>query len=479
MKRMFAMVLALCCLAALMGGCKDKEPAMDDGGRFQEILSGSQQDDRYDPDDPDPQPGQSVKYEAGVVAEPLNEAVMSAPPVNGLQDLRYWVDDIEDTELRSEPSENNGEQIYTYTSEMDIVRAYLRMLQKNGWTLVGEEEGYKGGYYSWGLTCDAVPDADKFGQMFTDTPCHLSIYWTDSERYKFTFAISEDILVCDLGLRMEDGRVSTGPAGRSAFAGLERLEDGSFRTTDGRLMVHPGSAMVIRDGKTYTVDASYENDGRYERVKTEYYYRNEGFALTFPESSLWEGDIFRLWDLDGYRTNREPDGAKAGHRNVDYLQVHIACDGDWITPGRDEDEYESLFVRLMYREEGGMMVFYISAEFDDEPEEIEALVAVDMSLGQGEVLDATYLQVGDKITLRYTPPVGSESYQVYTWQVLEGDENVWIDGTGTTCEVRAMDAGSAVIRVTYEYTEDGYNVLTGNPEHQHRSATQDYYFIIE
>ena len=189
------------------------------------------------------------------------------------------------------------------------------------------------------------------------------------------------------------------------------------------------------------------------------------------------GTMFR--DLDGYRTNREPDGAKAGHRNVDYLQVHIACDGDWITPGRDEDEYESLFVRLMYREEGGMMVFYISAEFDDEPEEIEALVAVDMSLGQGEVLDATYLQVGDKITLRYTPPVGSESYQVYTWQVLEGDENVWIDGTGTTCEVRAMDAGSAVIRVTYEYTEDGYNVLTGNPEHQHRSATQDYYFIIE
>ena len=98
---------------------------------------------------------------------------------------------------------------------------------------------------------------------------------------------------------------------------------------------------------------------------------------------------------------------------------------------------------------------------------------------QGEVVDATYLQVGDKITLRYHPPVGSESYELFSWQVLEGDGNVWIDGSGKTCEVRALDAGSAVIRVTYEYTVEGYDVLTGYPENQPKSATQDYYFIIE
>lgn len=477
MKKWLALVLALCCLASLMGGCVTKK-LPENEGLFQELRPGGEKKDW--PFGDDTQQGQNVKYEPGLVAEPLDADEMAAPPASGLQDLRYWVDDLDDAALRKEPTEDDDTVTYTYTSEMDIVKAYIQMLQRNGWTLVGMEEGYKGGYYSWGLTCDACPDAEMLQQMFNENRCHLSIHWTDSENYKFTFVVSEDISVCDLGLRKDGGRVGIAPTGPSACAGLERLSDGSYRTTDGRLAVHPGSAMVIRDGKEYTVDARYENDGSYEVLETEYYYRNEGFKLKFQEETIMEGDIYRLWDLDKYRAYWEADRDSAASLLLDHFQVFIANDGEWSCPGRDGENYESLFVRMMYREKGGVMVLYLCARFDeDEPEEIEALVAVDMSQGQGEVVDATYLQVGDKITLRYHPPVGSESYELFSWQVLEGDGNVWIDGSGKTCEVRALDAGSAVIRVTYEYTVEGYDVLTGYPENQPKSATQDYYFIIE
>ena len=460
MKKLIAWVLLVCMLAA-MAGCGDKpepgrEPEQDEGRKEQQTAS---------------------RYEPGIVAQPLGDEYREIP-VDALQDLRYWAED--DTELRNEPSEMDDKQVYDYTSEMDIVEEYVAMLRRNGWTQVDYEEGYKGGTRSWGLTCDAAPGAEKIKQMFTDTPCHLSIHWTDSEHYRVFFYISEDIQVRDLGLRQEGSSVDAGPVGASACAGLERLKDGSYRTSDGRLTAFPGSAMGLRDGQEYVVDVDYENDGQYERIRTEHYYRDEGLKLTFPEDSLMDGDFFQLWDLDIYKAYWEADGKSAGTSLKDYLQVYIAHEDKWTCPGRNDDDYEALTVRVMYRDKGGDMVIYVCGRFDDdEPREIEALVAVDTSLAQGEVQDVTYLQVGDKITLRYHPPKDSESYVLYTWQILEGDENIWIDGGETTCEVRALDAGSAVIRVTYEYTEEGYDVLTGDPENQPRAATQDYYFIIE
>lgn len=468
MKKSMAWILMLCLLASMMAGCGGSET---DDTRQPDAGNAGQQEQN------DPQT-QSGKYQPGIVAEELDTQALSQPPVNGLQDLYYWADD--DTEYRSEPSEMDDKMVHSYKTDMDTVKAYITMLQKNGWTLVDTEEGYKGGYYSWGLTCDAAPEAETIGQMFTETPCHLSIHWTDSERYRFTFYVSEDIKVCDMGLRQEGGNACIAPAGQSACAGLERLADGSYRTTDGRLTASVNSAMVIRDGETYTVDAAYENDGSFQMIRVEYYYRDEGFLLRFPENSLMEGDLYRLEDLDKYRANEASNGDSADSMTYDYLQVWIAHDDKWITPGRNDDTYEALTVRVMYMDRGGDIVFYVCAMFDDDqPELIEALVAVDSSAVTGEVRDATYLKVGDQITLEYHPHVTSESYTLFTWEVIEGDENVWIDGSGTSCTVRALDAGSAVIRVTYEYTEEGNNVLTGNPENQPRSATQDYYFIIE
>lgn len=454
MKKFGSLLLAFLLVVSMAAGCKDDRPGAD---------------------------GNSGNGAVNMSAQPMTvsgEMDLSGFAVAGdnlLQDLRYWTDG--ESFYRDEIDELDGNQVLDYTSDMDTVKAYIEMLKENGYTQVDYCEGYKGGYYSWGLVCDAQPNAAKLEQMFTETPCHVSIHWTDSERSRFTMNVSPDLKVGDAGLRRDGSIVSLMPVGPSLGAGLLRMPDGSYQTSDGRLSAAVGTAMVIRDGVTVTCDAKFVISGGGEQVWIENYYRNEGIFMECPEHYLMQNDLLRLEDFARERPIEKRKDSLDSTR-YDSPAIAIAHGENWIGPGINKTDYIDVSMRVMYLDRNGDAVFYFCAKFSDgEPREVEALCAVN-TVGSGEVEDVTYLEVGDKLTLTYSGP-DSASYQTYEWQVIEGADNVVIDGTGNKCKVKAVDAGGVTIRVVYSYTKKEPDVLTGIIRNASHVATQDYYFIIE
>lgn len=224
------------------------------------------------------------------MAQPIDLDQAFALTDSVLPDLYSWADGA--ATYDDEPGELHGNQVLNYRTDREIIDEYVAMLQNNGYTLIGEYDEFVE-IHSWGLTCDAAPNADTLEMKFTEQPCHVSIHWTDSSRRGFTMYVSPDIQVCDTGLRRDGSVVDIRPQGTSAGAGLVRLSDGTYQTSDGRLTTAVGNAMVIRDGVTYNTGARYCLDGDYDQIWIEDYYRNEGIFITSPENYLVEGDLFR------------------------------------------------------------------------------------------------------------------------------------------------------------------------------------------
>ena len=412
------------------------------------------------------------------VASTMDLEAEYAVPVNAVPDLHYW--SCEAAEYRDEPKELDGNQVIYYTTEMEWIQKYVSMLQQNGYTLVDKYEGYKGGCYSWAFTCNAVPNARKFNDIFTETPCHVSIYWTDNNRYKFTMNVSPDLEVCDTGARYDGSVVDVKPQGESAGAGLVRLSDGSYQTSDGRLTAAVGTAMVIRDGTAYNTAARYALDGSSQQIWVEGYYRNEGLFIETPENYLVQGDLFRHYDLRRDNLNELDKGSLDGF-NYGGVVTFVACGDKWVNPSYNDPYYDALTMRLMYYDKGGDAVFYVYARFKsgNEPQEVEALCAVDTETNTGTINDATYLKAGNTITLKYTHREFDTSYNVFNWEIIEGADKVSISHVGDTCDVTAKSPGVATVRVTYEYSKEEPDVLTGIPRTVGHSIQEEYHFIIE
>lgn len=118
----------------------------------------------------------------------------------------------------------------------------------------------------------------------------------------------------------------------------------------------------------------------------------------------------------------------------------------------------------IYNDNGGDAVFYICARFPDgTPKEIEALCAVSTADNGGAFGNATYVKVGDKITLNYPHREYDSSYHVFDWSVVEGKDNVSIDGVGSTCTVTALKPGVAAVKLVYSYSVEEPDVLLGTP----------------
>lgn len=392
---------------------------------------------------------------------------------NVLQDLRYWTDG--ESAYCDTPGQINGDQAIKYRSDMDTVRAYVKMLEGQGFTLVDYYEGYKGGAYSWYLVCDKTPDATYLQRE--DIKCHVCIDWNSNNKRDFMMYVSPDLVVADAGLRQDGTTVSLVPAGLSLGAGLLRMPDGSYQTSDGRLHADLNTAMVIRDGVEYHCNARFIISDGAEQVWIEDYYRNEGIFMETPGNYLMQNDLLQLRDF----ARRQPiDSAKGGLDGTQYDRPAFAMahGSSWIGPGINQTDYISVSMRVMYLDRSGDAVYYFYASFrDGEPREVEVLCVVSTE-GSGEMDNVTYLEIGDNLTLTYNGP-DSESYQTYDWEVISGGENVVIESGGNKCKIKAVDAGGVTIRVTYSYTVEEPDVLTGILRNAPHSATQDYHFVIE
>lgn len=399
-------------------------------------------------------------------------------PANAVPDLYYWSNG--QATYRDEPSKSD-KYYYNYKADEALIHDYIAILQNNGFTLVDSYAfSYKGSsFYSWGFCCDAVPDAQMIPLQYEDTPCHISLYYADSKG-KYTMVVSPDLQVCDTGLRYDGSTVDLQPSGPSAAAGLVQLADGSYQTSDGRLTASLGTAMVLRDGVAYTTNASYKREKGKEVLRVENYYRNEGICFRVPEYAIVQGDIFtqreiRRWRWNDCTSMDQVDGFNWGTKPV----LAMPKDNTWLGASYNESVYEAQTARVMYYDNGGTAVFYIYSSFlKGEPKEVEALCVVQIEEA-GSMEDATYLKAGNVATVKYTHHEYGTSWETYDWVILEGQDKISIKAVGNSCDVTAKSPGVASVQVTYGYSKEEPDVLTGIMRTVGHSKTEVYRFIIE
>lgn len=367
-KRLFALVMAVLLLVFTMFGCADTSTFRDDDDDDDDRPSGNK-----------PNNSQTSQIQAGKVADELDVDAATRLPDAVVPDPYFWSGKT--IEYKSEPSTGGEEQYFYYTGEMTTIQAYVAMLQNNGFTMVGEYEGYKGAMYYWSFTCNAATGIPMIYDSITEKNCHLSIGWSSSSRLKYTFRISKDLPVWDTGLRMDGTVEDITYVAPSLGAGLNRNSDGSYSTTDGRLSTAVGSAAILRDGVLYNATTTYDERGVKQHVYVENFYRNEHIYLQFQMDTLQAGDLFshlqmRDWILTAHESNDED-----GFVYDTPFAMFLFHDGMMRRPGYNDAYFETASVRVMYYEKGKEAVFYVYGKMigSGEPKEIEALIAVDMS----------------------------------------------------------------------------------------------------
>lgn len=416
--------------------------------------------------------------EPELVSEAIQVENVIEVPKNAVPELAAWSNLTAFSDKVITKSDKTAK--YDLLDGVKIIEEYVAMLEANGFTLVDEYYfSYKETFRSYALVSTAVPDAEPIKMQYEDTDCHVTI-WMAEDQDEYTINISPSLQFFDTGVRRGGTKANEVIAGPSAGAALLRVDEGSYQTSDGRLSAALGTAMVIRDGETYTCGARWEVEEEDERLWVEDYYRNEGFFMEVPKNSLIDGDILQINSFirERYYTTEKSSLASYNWHTPFFA---LAYDGQWKGPELNGTDFKALTVRLMYYEPGGDAVYYVYAELKDkEPGTVEALVAVDMSVGSGGNFDnATRLSAGDTITLNYSGEVFGSDYHVYDWAVTDGAGNVSIESVGNSCRVRAVEKGVATVTVTYSYTEEEPDVLTGIMRDAHKSRSQSYNIIIE
>lgn len=461
-KRFFSMILSLCFAVVLLSGC----------------------DSTFSSPDSDDEKSSSKKPSSPVtVAQETDYSAMAEIPANGVQDLRYW--SLGRIALKDPVLKMDDFNIYKYKISSDDVQAYVQMLQNHGFTLVDEhhQSSWTGKWESFGLLCDSAPDAKTIGLQYTGTPCHVS-FWLGSGDWRMD--VSEDLVVCDLGIRMDGSTYDPVPHGDSVGAGLIRQSDGTYVTSDNRLSTAVGHGTMLYNGTSVACNPKLELKNGTVTLSIDGYYPDESITLEYAEGSLRQGDIFRSYELE----SQNPSFAM------------ICTDGQTYTLGpKGRIPFRSVSVRVMHYEEGRDAVFYIYADpisMDSEipASPVEILCAIntvpyvepaptmpEISDNMQEIagsVDATlHINVGESAKIGSTLYKFDSMYHVYDWQITLGNEQIDIYSVGSTCYVTGIEKGVAILTVEYGYTEKEPDVLTGIIRDARKIITITYTILVE
>ncbi|MCI7812449.1 MAG: hypothetical protein SO016_12470 [Lachnospiraceae bacterium] len=375
-----------------------------------------------------------------------------------------------------------------------VMEAYVKAICDGNYNLrlsQEYEQSYSSSFFSWGLDYTGSGNvSDTVNVTYTDSNCTICIYGTiERDNMKIAVWIPQSMEQVDLGLRYGGANQTVTIAGPSASAGLYKLSDGSFETTDGRLSTSLGYATVLRDGTPYITEATFKRDSQSSRDElwVRDFYRDETLFFCAPQNRLMTGDVYTLKDLiqEASWLNRSRTVLGNADDFDDYtwtLFFGAGHDGDFITPLlADFNEFEDLTVRVMYWDKNVEAVYYIYAEFNSSPYVIEALCAVDLNGGQAAVhSDGTYsIRIGETLDIGCPTEFGA-NYNLFTWEIAEGSSFIEISNTiSQTCTVKANRAGTARVKVTYEYGVDEPDVLTGISRNVNRSKTFEYLITIQ
>lgn len=293
------------------------------------------------------------------------------------QSLHTWsggmarTDDVPNETIKMEKN------LVKYESSESVIDAYVAMLTENGFTLVEKDPDPYLCDYRWKLYCHKAEDAAVLKSW---SGAHIAIEGYDDGDFYFHY--SGDLVMRDLGLRMDGESVDLFKAGPSAGCGLLYMSDKSFITTDGRLSTKLGKAAVYRDGKLLEGN-SYRDVNKSEWLMVNDYYRNEDFIFAVDAEYTVSGDYYWLYQfMNGtYYFSDDPYSSLILHGHGDNPYFLMKTNGYRHGPNPFGCKYESLFIRVLHYEEDVAAVYYVYAKLADgnDPAEIEALCAVDMT----------------------------------------------------------------------------------------------------
>ena len=380
-----------------------------------------------------------------------------------------------------------------------LIDEYVKTLCSGNYNLKlvdSHYESYKSGdvFFSYAMdyTGSGRLSGEKEEMNFVDGVYGDVTIWGSKKysNYEGYVVIRRGLEFGDLGLRAGGKKESTALPGESIAADLYRLDDGTYKTGDGRFHVSVGEAAVYADGKMFTTDASLTRNQEKNREELRIYnfYRTDSILLTVPYNSVLTGDIL---DRRAIGLNEKGGYEKYSNDMEDFLGwtfsnkiLGVSHDGDYLFFYTDDyNDFDTAAVRVMYWDpKADVAVFYIYASFDSAPYEYEALAAVSLGLTpEGNGADKVFtVREGKSIDITFDETEYMPSYELFTWEIMEGSSLIELTGTRSqTCTLKAYDSGKVRLKVTYEYGAEGSNVLTGSKETKFLSKTREYVVNID
>lgn len=311
-----------------------------------------------------------------LVCEKVDIDELTVVPTNVFQSLHNYAG--AEATAKNIPSQNVDTAYFLiqYKATEEVIDSYVGMLSQNGFTIIEKDDNPYLADCLWRLRCDKCDDAYPLADY--DDNCHIDI--TGYSGGKFFVKYSGDLRMQDLGFRIDGNDVDVYGVGKSAKAGLYRLPDGSYETTDGRLKAKLGTATVIRDGKKLNAQAHYKLN-KSEWLMVNEYHRNEDFFFAVDPEYTVQGDYYWLSSfVEGRYSFSDGDADSVmnnGHGENPFFLM--SANNYRYGPTQTDNRFESLFVRVMYYEEDKEAVYYVYAKFkDSQPSELEALCAISL-----------------------------------------------------------------------------------------------------
>lgn len=420
-----------------------------------------------------PSPVPSVK-----VAESVDLSYLFEKKENGVQDIRYWSNGS--IQFDDDPLDMGSYIIYYLDCSKTELAPYIDMLCQNGFTLVAEYDrtsmGISGDkFIAYALVSDHVSGLSTRSGQYTKAQNHIDIWW-ESMHSCWRMEVVKGLELCDLGIRKGGSVVDISTLGESAESGL-LYQDGYYTTEDGRLRSGEKEATIVVDGEVMTGEL-YNLE---KKSRNEYRFYMDGFGkgemeFSWDKRSMEEGSVF-------LNTLEEED--------ISFTL--LLPNGSTKLSSESYKGFSKLLLRVMHYDAEGDAVFYLYGE-SFSGHSVEALMAVNLwemdNPTTPEPIDASgaetisvsedttiRIKVGQTVVLHCAYSEFGSKYHTYDWSSSGSAVN--ISGTYNKATVKGIEPGTATISMTYHYTKDEPDVLTGNTRHNGHSRSRTYTIIVE
>ncbi len=378
----------------------------------------------------------------------------------------------------------------------EVVKAYVEMLcSEYDFKIVGKpcySDFGKDKFFDFVLDYNGPYElrGNKTEGAFCGDKGDIAIYGTiGSSKTKGGIWYNSKLVEFDGGQRYGKASESLSLVGKSVTAGLYKMPDGSYETTDGVFNVKPGEAIIMSDGKKKRFNAKYVLD--LDDNEQQFIIDNGGgiqqLKFYFPISaSLETGDVFTepYFIVESNYAQRLDYQKQSSIPNQSWKTMFCMLhDNGYVIPIREMNgEMKRLNVRVVYWEQNVAAVVHACAQFDCAPYEMEVLMAV--PLGKSSTVankpnDEFTILAGQSIKIT-APKEFDTQYDTWSWEFIEGSSLAELSGTvAQTCTLSAhTKTGDVRIKVTYEYGKKEPDVLTGDPRTVGRSKTLEYVIHI-